>query len=188
MPSTTQTILDAARDCFFRHGYSATNISMISRYAEISRVTIHKQFSNKEVLFREVCLRHHQEMQANLPSFKAQYKDTWSTLEAMLLDWAKPIFEEISDSVVLQDIVQAANKYCVDAMAAHIEVLSQFVGELLREGERTGQVDLSRCGLSELQLGSNLVLCAKGVFTTATTKQARETVSNMVKLYRAALT
>ena len=73
-------------DCFFQHGYGAANISMVSRYVGISRVTIHKQFKSKELLFRAVVEQHFQQNNLLLDEYKLSEEDFWLETQALIIN------------------------------------------------------------------------------------------------------
>ncbi|GAA5219066.1 TetR/AcrR family transcriptional regulator [Corallincola platygyrae] len=187
MSQSREIILNAAERCFFRHGYSAASIAMISRYSEISRVTIHKQFSSKEELFQTVVLQHQKRLQDRLPEYPAKYASVWDAIKALLNDWGLPIFEEISDSLVLHDLVQAAQRYCAKEMEAHRQVMAEFVAECLKQSAEKGEISFSRVGLTAEAIASSLILSIKGLFTSATQEESCETLEQLITIYRTAL-
>ena len=69
---------------------------MIARYAEISRVTIHKQFKSKEALFRAVVEKHINENNVLLEKYTQSIGDFWAETEAFTLGRCGELFEEIS--------------------------------------------------------------------------------------------
>lgn len=52
-----EAFLAAALESFLEKGYSATSIEAIAREAGVAKITIYRQFDNKEALFREVAHR-----------------------------------------------------------------------------------------------------------------------------------
>src|SRR5262245_23591519 len=52
-----ESFLSAALDSFLEKGYAATSIEAIAREAGVAKITIYRQFDNKEALFREVVHR-----------------------------------------------------------------------------------------------------------------------------------
>lgn len=188
MLASTQTILKAARQCFFQHGYSTSSIAMISRYAGISRVTIHKQFGSKEQLLRALVCSEHEEHYSKLASFVADHECVWDQLEAMLLDWGRPLFEEISDQMVLKDLVKTCTDLCQDVFDEHAAVITRFVVSVLNQGEKKQQLSFANQSLTPEQFAETLVITAKGIFTISPLTDAKQVLINNLAIYRSALT
>ncbi|MGC6399405.1 TetR/AcrR family transcriptional regulator [Sphingomonas sp. FW199] len=53
-PAKHDAIIGAAREAFFERGFNAATIEDIAQRAGVSKVTIYKQFSDKETLFESV--------------------------------------------------------------------------------------------------------------------------------------
>ncbi len=53
-PSTRDSILISACECFARHGFHGTTVRMIAEFAETPLSSLHYHFGNKEELFKEV--------------------------------------------------------------------------------------------------------------------------------------
>ena len=58
MPKSVEKLISSAQECFFQHGYCAANVSLIGRYAGISRATIYKNFSSKEEIITMTATNH----------------------------------------------------------------------------------------------------------------------------------
>ena len=52
-----ESFLQAALESFLQNGYAATSIEAIARDAGVAKITIYRQFDNKEALFHEVIHR-----------------------------------------------------------------------------------------------------------------------------------
>ncbi|MBW8191725.1 TetR/AcrR family transcriptional regulator; helix-turn-helix transcriptional regulator [Neiella marina] len=188
MLASTKTILNAARQCLFQHGYSASSIAMISRYAGISRVTIHKQFGSKEQLLRALVRQEHHDHYSKLASFVEAHDDVWQQLEAMLLDWGRPLFEEITDQLVMSDLVKSCSDLCQDIFDAHAEVITEFVVAVLKRAELEQKIDFALQPLTPEEFADMLVVTAKAIFTISPMTGAKQALINNLAIYRAALT
>lgn len=187
MSTTADNILNTAEECFFRHGYGATNIAMISRQSKISRVTIHKHFGSKEKLFRAVMTRHLNEVQSKFPHYLSDYEDTWSAIEHMLLDCGRPLFETITDQWVLQELVQASSEHCEDIKVAHMDSVEEITQRLLQKGVDAGAIDMARVGLTPKEFAQTLSLITKGLFTTAPLEEIQRQLTRVVMLFKSAV-
>lgn len=112
--SSKEKILNSATECFFQHGYAAANISMIGRYAGVSRVTIHKKFKSKEELFRSVIEKYIAEKNEFLERYTHSKGDFWLETESFTLERCNGLFEEISSVLVRTDLLHAGQSYCQD--------------------------------------------------------------------------
>lgn len=187
MPTTSERIIDAAAECFYRHGYAATNISMISRYAEISRVTIHKQFGTKEEVFRSVCRRHHQTIQSKLDLRVSEHANMWCALAAILRDWGRPIFDQINDPHVLRDLVHAAQLHSEDLIKSHTQVLVTFISGMLDDADNDKLIRLDNIELNSVELAELLTVSFVGTFSTVLATDVNDSIEKLIKLYEAAL-
>lgn len=183
---TTESILLSAQECFFRHGYGATNIAMISRHSKISRVTIHKRFGSKERLFRCLIQQHMHEIHENFPNYIAEHDSIWKRLEHMLLDCGSPLFDEITDQWVRDDLVQACTEHCEDIKSEHFTELEKFSNSQFIQAEQGGQISLKRLSMSTEELASSLVMTTKGLFTTAPIAECRQQLLRILAIYKAA--
>jgi len=114
LPSSKEKILSSATECFFQHGYAAANISMIGRYANISRVTIHKQFKSKEDLFRSVIVKYIADSNEFIERYTQSKGDFWLETESFILDRCDGLFEEVSSAIIRTDLLHAGQSYCQD--------------------------------------------------------------------------
>ena len=118
MPSTTDKILNAAMDCFFQHGYDTANISMVSRYAGISRVTIHKQFKSKELLFRAVVEKHFQQHNILISVYSKSEINFWQETKVLTIQRCEGLFNHVSSSLVRANLIHAGQAFCKDLIQA----------------------------------------------------------------------
>lgn len=59
-------VLNAALHAFMKHGFEAASIESIARDAKVAKITIYRQFGDKEQLFREVAHYAQSNVQRNL--------------------------------------------------------------------------------------------------------------------------
>lgn len=182
MSSTTDTILAAAQQCFFRHGYGATNIAMISREAKISRVTIHKHFGSKDKLLHAVMERHLLEVQEQFPTQTFEPGKLWQTVEDILIACCRPLFEGIKDQWVLQELVAAGDENCLDLKTSHFNWLESLLEGLFVQAEASAQISLKAAKLTPKELAHTLTLTSKGLFTTAPIEEIRQQILRLLVL------
>ena len=72
---------------------------MISRYAGISRVTIHKQFKSKEVLFRAVVNQHFKQHNILLNDYSRSNGDFWQETYELIIQRCEGLFNDVLKAV-----------------------------------------------------------------------------------------
>lgn len=87
---------------------------MISRYAEISRVTIHKHYKSKEALFRAVIENHIANSSNQFTHYTDSTGDFWAETEAFIIARCGGLFKEITSSLIRTDLLHAGQSYCQD--------------------------------------------------------------------------
>ena len=186
MATTADAILNTAQECFFRHGYGATNIAMISRQTKISRVTIHKHFGSKDKLLRAVMSRHMEGVREQFPRYLEDYHDLWQTIEDVLIACGRPLFESITDQWVLQELIQAGEEYCDDIKAAHFVALENFMESLFLKALEENEISLDRLGLAPKALSHTLACTTKGLFSTAPLEEIRQELTRVLLICKVA--
>lgn len=149
MSNSREKILTSATECFFQHGYAAANISMIARYAEISRVTIHKQFKSKETLFRAVFEKHITNSNERLKFYANSVGDFWSETETFIIARCGGLFEEIPSALIRSDLVHACQSHCQDIIQkSEIKVRETINNRIIKE------IDAKRFTLQRIDMTS----------------------------------
>jgi len=147
LTSSREVILTSALECFFQHGYAAANISMIARYADISRVTIHKQFKSKQILFRAVVEFHIAKSSEQLENYKQSTGDFWSETESLTLERCGGLFDEISSAFIRTDLLHAGQAHCQDIIQE-----SEFQVRESIKVRITKELDEKRMTLSKINI------------------------------------
>lgn len=183
---TAQHILRAARQCFFRHGYKNTTMSLISEYAGYSRVTLHKYFPNKDHIFRSVCDDYQQHCNHNSQQIMQQNLPCWQAIEQIMAVWANSIFEEVNDRLVLKDLHYHVQQVAGDIFDRAHHQLTKMVETLIEKGVAQKQLSLSACGLNSQQLAILVVTCFDGIRTEIEAQQILTVSHQLIALYRVA--
>jgi AcrR family transcriptional regulator len=184
--NTRQTIIDGARLCFFKHGFRASNMSLISQFAGFSRVTLHKHFKNKERVFREVCNNYKINCINNCKHELTQNYACWDMIERITESWNKSAFEEVSDNRVLRELIfeasQVAQDIFEDAKNANIAIIQR----VLEKGIQDTQINLQACQLSSEELATMIVACVNGIRSNYPREQIRLACHQQLTLLRLA--
>ena len=163
MLKSRQKILDTAKECFFQHGYSATSIAMISRYSNVSRVTIHKQFSSKEVLFREFIRTFLEKSDNEILEYIDSKAPLWRTTYEFLSGRCSKAFDIIPNAIVKADIVHAGKNYCSDLLDDNTEKTRKAIELKLQQAIDNNTICIKALNLSVEELASNIELVARGI-------------------------
>ena len=184
--TTQQQILDGAKQCFFQHGYKASNMSLISQYAGFSRVTLHKYFKNKDLLFRALCHDYQVKChEACLPILDAQLA-CWDAIGQSLGAWSKSIFESVNDRLVYKDLHYYAQQVAEDIfLNAHLK-LESVLCQLINKGVQNGELDLRKLQLTDVQLAKILIACINGINSNTPPELIRLTTEQTLNIFRLA--
>ena len=137
-----ESFLAAALKSFLDKGYAATSIEAIAREAGVAKITIYRQFENKEALFREVVHRAvsnaRETMQATLVRHDADERQVLLDLvERMYLGATEP-----KTLALLRLVIAEAVRFPELAKSLYAEnsyVLAPVV-DYLAEAHRTGKL------------------------------------------------
>ena len=161
---TKNQIMTGARQCFFRHGYTASNITLISQYAGFSRVTVHKQFKNKDDAFRQLCLLIVDEStQACEPILENTTLPCWEAIESIMAIWLRPTFEEVSDQVVMRDLKYHVQEVADDIFVAAHELVENMIRSRLTMGIENQEINIANTEVTIADMANLLVACLDGV-------------------------
>lgn len=185
MQSTQEKILIAATECFFQHGYTAANVSMIARYAEISRVTIHKQFKSKEALFRAVVEKHINENNVLLEKYTQSIGDFWAETEAFTLGRCGELFEEISSAIVRADLLYAGQNYCQDIIQENEVRARASISLRLTKELADKRLSLNKTGMSVQALAQAIEVAPLGIALSSLEEDNTAYIKNLMKLFKA---
>jgi len=185
---TKQEITELALKCFSQRGFSKTNMSLISEYTGYSRVTVHKYFKNKKVLFRNVvqlCMTNSiGEAQAKIE--EVDVKDPWDVIEEYLIASGKKVFENVHDDYILKDLHIAINELAEDLVDTKQQIIMQFIEEQLQRGINENLIALSHIHTSPKELAHLLDYCYLGVMRNAPVQQIKGELHHLIRVYRKA--
>ncbi|WP_394171975.1 TetR/AcrR family transcriptional regulator [Thalassotalea litorea] len=181
-----QQILSAARSCFFQFGFKPTTISMISRYADTSRVTIHKLFGGKEDIFRQVVEQHFLHTQEQVKLHRVQVTNVWQVVEDIVMALGQPVFQDIKDKQVHQDLVQSCMQYAEDLSQTQRQFVRENLTELIALALNNQQITLEHLDMSCAELAQSIETNVYGLLHSNIDLQAHQALQQLLKIYRAA--
>ncbi len=175
-------------ECFFQYGYCAANISMVSRYAGVSRVTIHKQFSTKEVLFRAVVEQHFQQTNVLLTHYNESNDDFWPETQTLITQRSEGLFNNVSSSLVRADLLHAGQAYCKDLIETKEHLIKKSIQARIEKELSAQRLTLSRVQLSAATLAETLHFAPFGITVSVSKQNNAQFVANLIAIFKAATT
>ncbi|NVK38815.1 MAG: TetR/AcrR family transcriptional regulator [Gammaproteobacteria bacterium] len=164
MPENTeQKILSAARQCFFQHGYKATNMTLISEYAGFSRATVHKYFKNKDDAFRQVCQQLQQQASAACIPILQKELDCWQSIHAIAETWLKPTFDEVSDQRIVSDLKYHVQHVAQDIFNEARQSIEDMLTNLLENAASQQKITFEYINIQPRMLAKLLVASLDGL-------------------------
>lgn len=149
MPNSTEKILNTATDCFFQHGYTTASIAMIARNCGVSRVTIHKKFKSKEVLFRAIISAHFEENSEQVNQYINSDIDFWQETQDLTIYQCKELFDQIPSTLIRADLIHAGHAHCKDIIQAHESFVQEAIRLRLIKEIKANRLTLERINLTE---------------------------------------
>lgn len=184
MSDTREQILQGARQCFFQHGYQKTTMTLVSDYAEFSRVTVHKHFKNKEDLFVAVL---EQEMTAKFEKAMSKVVEgapAWENIEAYVVSIASTIFENIKDEHILKDLDHAFNHVGAETKVWTKKTIIDFIANQLELGEGNNELSLDQSKMTYQQMAELIDACFAGVFLNTPLEQIENQIRNLIRIFK----
>ncbi|MEJ7686701.1 MAG: TetR/AcrR family transcriptional regulator [Variovorax sp.] len=151
-----EAFLAVAQQSFLENGYAATSIEAIARNAGVAKITIYRQFDNKESLFQEVV---HRAVSDARDSMQAILVQTGSDERQVLLDLIERMYLGASEPKtlsLLRLVIAEAVRFPQLAKLMYAEnsyVLAPVVA-YLAEAHRAGKLHVPSPELAAVQLST----------------------------------
>lgn len=188
MPKSTEKLIKAAQECFFQHGYDAANVSLIGRYANLSRPTIYKNFSSKEDLFRAVVQNHFEEHQAELMAYADSDKDFWNDTEQLALGRCEGIFDEIASNIIRSELIHISQSLCQDLLQKETYKVQNVIKARLKREIAQNNLSIEHMNLTIEQFCQVIEAVPIGVAYSTMEDNTIELLKNMFVVFRASTT
>jgi len=151
-----ESFLAAALESFLDKGYAATSIEAIAREAGVAKITIYRQFDNKEALFREVV---HRAVSSARETMQATLVQPDAGERQVLLDLVDRMYlgaTEPKTLALLRLVIAEAVRFPELAKSLYAEnsyVLAPVV-EYLAEAHKAGKLYVPSPELAAVQLST----------------------------------
>lgn len=185
MSKSVEKLVEAARQCFFQHGYSAANVSLIGRYAGISRATIYKNFSSKEALLRAVMQQHIDFHDAALVSYQASEQDFWDDTERLVKSRCQGVFDEINSSLIRSELIHAGQIHCHDLIEIETEKVQSAIETRLEREIANSKVVIAATGLTPKRMTQVIESVPIGIAFSSVEDNTYDLVTDMFAIFKA---
>ena len=183
---TVKKIVSAARECFFQHGYHATNVSLIARYAGISRATIYKSFCSKEALFQAMVENKFAEYDIALTEYAAANGDFWQETENLFVNRCQGVFDEISSQMIRTELVHAGHTHCQALMDKEQEDMLNVMIKRLEQEITAKRITLDRINMTSTQFAIAMQTMPIGIFFSSNEANDLGSLKQVLTIFRVA--
>ncbi|WP_181902203.1 TetR/AcrR family transcriptional regulator [Thalassotalea euphylliae] len=183
MPKSTSKIVNAARECFFQHGYNASNVSLIARYADISRATIYKTFSSKEALFQAMVKSQFAEYEIAVSTYAASKQDFWQDTEQLFVNRCQGMFDDIPSQLIRTELVHAGHTLCQDLIDSEQEEMQSAIVKRLEAEIAAGRLTLARINMTPAQFANAMQSMPIGIFFSSSEADDLGTLKQVLTIF-----
>lgn len=181
-------ILDAAYQAFARYGYRRTSMEEIARGTGMSRASLYLQFANKAEIFRALVEQVHGEAVDAAEDALASDAPLAARLEDALVARVGRLLDVVEGSPHGDEIVDESSRLCGDIVLASSERFQKRLAAALARAVRSGELSLSRAGLSAPAAAELLRLSALGLKNDAgNAREYRKRTRRLVRIFLAGL-
>ncbi|CAO3427535.1 TetR/AcrR family transcriptional regulator [Azospirillum endophyticum] len=142
------SVIDAAMEVFWRHGYPASSIDQLTTAMGISRSSLYKRFGDKEGLFREVLSAYAERVLRRMDAVQAPTKR--DQLKVLLLEFfperasrpRPPGCLLVRSCAEMADLPAAGRMVALDGLARQRGLFGMILHEAVARGELTQEADI----------------------------------------------
>jgi len=139
-----QQIIDVADTRFRRYGFGKTTMAEIAKDCRMSAANVYRYFENKEELGVEIALRClHNKEKVGHAVLQRKGLSAGERLKIFFLEILHYTYELCENDPHLFELVSFISAEHPDVVRRHQESLRSFVAEILAEGNRTGEFQVS---------------------------------------------
>lgn len=185
MPKSVEKILEAAEECFFQHGFNAANVSLIGRYAGISRATIYKNFSSKEDLLLAVIQKHIDDNQSALISYADSNADFWNDTEELIKGRCQGIFDDISSNLIRSELIHVGQTLGQEMLQKEVRHVQNVIQDRMNREISEGKLSLEVVGINVEQFAQVIESVPIGIAFSSMEDNNYDLITNMFSVFRA---
>ena len=186
MSETRKQIFEAANKCFMQYGFSKTSLKMVSELSGLSRVTIYKHFDNKDNLFREVLVKHMEELACTAEESLRHETIYWRKLERLIDAWVISPLETLASDMVINDLKHAGKQVGENILVKWYDVLQDNLNAITQEAAREGEIDPAKLGMSSERISMVIGIMIHGL-ANRNVSDLRQGVADIIDFLKATL-
>ena len=188
LPKSIDKIILAAQECFYQHGYSAANVSLIGRYANISRATIYKNFDSKETLFRAVLEEHIAQNNVALSEYVSSKGDFWQDTEAFIFSRCEGLFEEIPNAIIRSELIHTCQLFCHDMLLANQYAVEEAITKRLEVEIQQGKLSLDKMNITIEDFAKVIESAPIGIALSDIDDNSANLIKHIFRIFKASST
>ena len=132
-------ILTEAERLFRHYGYSKTTMADIADGCDMSAANLYRFFPSKLALVEAICTRITAECERRLYEIVHADASASVRLERFIKEMYEFTLENLLDHRKVHEMVVVAMEEQWHAVRAHIERITVYIGEIIKDGEATGE-------------------------------------------------
>lgn len=164
-PDTAARILEAAVSAFSRYGFRRASVDDVAREAGVAKGTIYLYHESKEALFRAVAQVVADRLLAGAAEARAAKAPAAERLRLLLEAKFLYLFDVVTRSPHAAELLDSKTRLAADVFETADRKYHAFVAAVISEGVESGEIDLSRTGLSPASAAAFLVRVGHGLET-----------------------
>jgi len=186
-----ESIVDAAMDCFGRHGYRRTSMDEVAKEAGISRAALYLYFPNKEALFRALCEDVHDKLGIAAEGAAACEGTFEEKLTGIFDAKISVFFEVLAATEHGAELLDENNRLCGDVSARCKTRFHDVLVGLLVDAQTAGEISLDERKLSAERVADMIHSAVSGIEVyvgpTLTPERYRQELAQMLNVMVAGL-
>lgn len=164
-PDTAARILEAAVSAFSRYGFRRASVDDVAREAGVAKGTIYLYHESKEALFRAVAQTVADRLLAGAAEARTAEGTTAERLRLLLEAKFLYLYDVVTRSPHATELLDSKGRLAADLFEAADRRYHALVAAVIAEGVESGELDLSRAGLSPAAAAAFLVRVGHGLGT-----------------------
>lgn len=163
--ATAGRILEAAVSAFSRYGFRRASVDDVAREAGVAKGTIYLYHESKEALFRAVAQVVADRLLAGAAEARIAKGPAGERLRLLLEAKFLYLFDVVTRSPHAGELLDSKGRLAADLFEAADRKYHALVASAIAEGVESGELDLSRAGLSPPAAAAFLVRAGHGLET-----------------------